>query len=238
MTVTLERPNRDGVKERMSIEDALRAEADMLARVRSGKARFRFLVWEACKNSLVAPRSMGRQFDGLAPLENDGMWPLHYRSSGGDVTPQGPGIANLSVAFVKSRATSRSIEQTYIALCTPILATLKSLGITAELRNVQRSYCDGAFNIVIDDRKFAGTALRISKSRFDARYDAILAHAVMKLNTDAKSGVEQINSLYLRAGIDKKFDPSVNLSLHSVYKDTGRFLSILAAKTQSHFEYA
>ena len=162
-------------------------------------------------------------------------WPVYIRDTGGDITPQSPGVVNVSSAFLVERTTDISIRATYERFCAPLLAFFASLGFDAYLSSVQGAFCDGAFNVVIDGKKIAGTAQRWRLTRLQdgGAGVAVLAHAAILADADIVAGVEATNRFYALCGTDRRVDPAQHISTAAL---SGRELAAapLAARL-AHF---
>lgn len=82
------------------------------------------------------------------------------------------------------------------------MAMLRSRGIEGAYRAVSGSMCDGAYNVVVANRKLAGTAQRwkgLGRNR--PQEYAVLAHFAMFLNLDLSAAAEAINALYADMGV-------------------------------------
>lgn len=141
-------------------------------------------------------------------------WPVFIRDTGGDVTPQSPGMVNVSSAFVVKRTPDISIRETYERFCAPLLAFLGTLGLNAHLSSVEGAFCDGAFNIVINRRKLAGTAQRWrpAQTRDGCPGVAILAHAAIIADADIATSVAETNRFYRLCGLERTVDPARHVS--------------------------
>jgi lipoate-protein ligase A len=67
-------------------------------------------------------------------------------------------MLNVSLAWQVGEEDGIGIPEGYARLAAPMVATLAGLGVPAGLGPVPGSHCDGAFNLVQDGRKLAGTA--------------------------------------------------------------------------------
>jgi lipoate-protein ligase A len=141
------------------IDQAMRAEMAALTAVADGTVVQKHWFWESSQ-CLVVPRSYARLAGfaaGVRALE-ELKWPIVLRHTGGGITPQGPGILNVSMVFCAP--VSAGIEGTFNTLCTPIENTLRDAGFLVTRGCLGGAFCDGAHNILADGRKFAGTAQR------------------------------------------------------------------------------
>lgn len=118
-------------------------------------------IWTA-KQGLVVPRTYARwpDFETVRMIFAREGWPVTVRLSGGGVVPQGPGILNLSLAFpVHGRPMDHS-EAAYELICKIIQTALTPFGISTQTQTVEGSFCDGRFNLAVNEpvRKVVGTA--------------------------------------------------------------------------------
>jgi len=138
---------------------AMALEAEMFRRGGGALA-----VWSTAR-CLVVPRSLSRR-PGFAEACEDLLrrgFPVVVRSSGGGIVPQGPGILNVTIT-APIGLHERSPTRDYAWLCAPLCALLAERGIPARRGLTSGSFCDGAHNVVVGDRKLAGTAQRRGRS--------------------------------------------------------------------------
>ncbi|WP_295557802.1 hypothetical protein [uncultured Hyphomicrobium sp.] len=162
-------------------------------------------------------------------------WPVYVRDTGGDVTPQSPGVINASAAFVVPRTTDLSIRATYQRFCAPLLEFLGAHGIDAYLSSVPGAFCDGAFNIVVDGLKLAGTAQRwrLVQLRDGRPGVAVLAHAAILADPDIEFSISATNRFYRLCGEEREVDPARHTSLATLF--TPRASTELIVERLSHF---
>lgn len=166
-------------------------------------------IWMA-KQGLVVPRTYTRWPD----FENVGMafaregWPITVRLSGGGVVPQGPGILNLSLAFpVEGRPMDHS-EAAYLLICRIIQDALAPFGIPTQAQAVEGSFCDGRFNLAVNNpvRKVVGTAQvwrRIPAGSPDTHVG--LVHALILAHIDPGHLSKQANRLEEALGSPRRY---------------------------------
>lgn len=178
--------------ERIDAAKALNRELDLLEDVSHHPDRRHLHFWES-PGCLVAPMSFkGKpKFQyAVEQLENSG-WPVHSRSTGGDATPQGPGIFNLTHVYANPPGLQIDLSREYDRLCTSIE---KALGPGASIGWQPGAFCDGAYNVQLNGLKFAGTALRIRRCKADRSQHAVLAHAIMLSKPVAADAIRAINT--------------------------------------------
>ncbi|MFK7995252.1 MAG: hypothetical protein AB8B87_14000 [Granulosicoccus sp.] len=195
---------------------ALEAERQLLDQFKNLSANFH-IAWWSTTQSLIAPRSLRRagNIEEAAALLSSMGWPLHFRQTGGDVTPQGPGILNIAVAFALDPTERPSISAVYEIFCEPLVQWLIKHGCRARTGCVPGSFCDGEYNIVVGTQKIAGTAQRWTRVRGVQLRQVVFAHALILLDADIDAGVAAINNLYEICGLDR----SVNCRAHANLSD-------------------
>jgi len=224
--------------EHFAIEKALEREGAMLAAVACGEQQFVWAIWEA-DQCLVAPAAMRARIEnaGAGLKSAQAGWPVHYRRTGGGVTPQGPGIINLSMAYALPRQAIPSIKRSYHDLCAPIVDALGELGCVASIGPVAGSFCDGAYNVIVDRRKFAGTAQRWTGFGRGIGRMAVLAHALMLIEPPSEQMIAEIDTLHGNSGIVRKLHRDVHVSLAELGLRTAWFTSALLCHLQARSEF-
>ncbi|WP_306144444.1 protein ligase [Roseibium sp. MMSF_3412] len=199
----------------LDASEALAREMDLLEDVSRDPGRRHLWFWESPK-CLVAPKSLSSKpgFERAAiALEADG-WPVSLRSTGGDVTPQGTGILNVSHVYATEPGEPVDLKREYDRLCTPIE---KALGAGAGRGWQPGAFCDGEFNVQLNNRKFAGTAMRIRRGKADRKRSAILAHAIMLIDPVSIDAIGAINRFLSLLGEDRRIDAGAHASLPAGY---------------------
>ena len=180
-----------------STDNALMDEQRMFKRLAAGKSDDTGFIWSA-NQCLVVPHSVSRnEYFAEASRASEALgWPVHVRQTGGGVTPQGPGILNVSLAFSNTADNRLSIADSYRIICNPIITELRLLGIDAYCSPVAGAFCDGSYNVVVDGKKLAGTAQRWSRMKKHVYQHVILAHALILYHTDLQEITKAVNRLY------------------------------------------
>ncbi len=187
--------------------DGLALEIDILGRVAAGGTPSA-MIWAARAQSLTLPERYARTepfADAAADMDASG-WPVITRRTGGGITPQGPGVVNLALAFTVPPKDARSVAATYAAICDPLVTILADFGVTARAGSVQNSFCDGDFNLEVDGRKLVGTAQRW-------RGNAVLCHALILIDLDLGAAVRAAQDLADRLQLDDTYLPDVHTRL-------------------------
>lgn len=156
-------------------------------------------VWEGSR-SLVSPKKLAAlpAFAKVAAKLTEEGWPVHVRATGGDVTPQGPGILNITHVYTWPSRGPFDIAAGYHRLCAPIEA---ALGSGASRGWQPGAFCDGAYNVQWNGLKFAGTAMRFRPGREDKSSHTVLAHALMLIEPPEPGAIAALNQ-FLR-GLDQ-----------------------------------
>jgi lipoate-protein ligase A len=186
-------------------EDGLSAEMALLANVAGGAERAAFL-WSARAPGLVLPERFTRtpDFEATANAMAAEGWPVVPRRTGGGITPQGPGVLNLALAFRVEPGASRTIRRSYAEICDPLAEGLATLGIKAAAMPVAGSFCDGDYNLAVkahkgEGRKIVGTAQRW-------RGSACLCHALVLTDIALEPAVAAVQALSDGLGHAARFD--------------------------------
>ena len=168
-------------------------------------------VWQGSQ-SLVAPKKLAIKPgfpEAAGALAAEG-WPVHVRATGGDATPQGPGIVNVTHVYTHASGGPFDIAAAYRRLCTPIE---RALGEGAAHGWQPGAFCDGAFNVQWNGLKFAGTALRYRPGRVDKSSHTVLAHALMLFEPPTADAIHSINRLLGLLGEPRVISPEAHTGL-------------------------
>lgn len=206
--------------EMLSFETALQRERELLAGLGGGEHTPRFLVWRT-PQALIMPRGMGAKPGvqyAATEMARQG-WPVHERDTGGDLSPQSPGIVNLSLAF-RDDSASPSIARAYVRLIEPVNRFLLSeFGIETTAAAVPGSFCDGAYNVVAGGRKLGGTAQRwrmVRKADGGPGGADVLAHVALLCSLELVEAVCAINTFYALCGIEKRVEAERHVTLAEI----------------------
>lgn len=191
--------------------DALAHEAALLAEVSAAPGRRHLWLWQS-PQALVAPRKLAAlpSFQAAAAqLEAEG-WPVSLRATGGDVTPQGPGIVNVTHVYTAPRSKGFDLDREYARLCAPIET---ALGAGASRGWQPGAFCDGAHNVQWNGLKFAGTAMRFRPCKADKTQMAVLAHALMLFEPPNPEAIAAINRCLAALDQDRRIDLAAHTGL-------------------------
>lgn len=200
-TVRLERPASD-------VQMLIDGDLALLARVMGrGHKGMQWRCWQN-RHCLVVPRSWSR-LTGFREAVLDCPLPVGLRASGGSAVIHGPHILNISLAWQAGDGDGIGIREGYVRLAAPIIAALAGLDVAADLAPVPGAHCDGAFNLVHDGRKLAGTAglVRPAGPMRGLLLHASLALAPMDGDLDIIKGFER----HLGRPADYRADAHVSL---------------------------
>lgn len=204
----------------LSFPDAQTMERQLLQTVAARGYGCEWRVWRTHQALIVpAPTAHAKRFRAASAQMASQRWPVFVRDTGGDVTPQSEGIVNATAAFVTPRTSDLSIRATYERLCAPLIGFLGTLGLDSYLSSVSRSFCDGAFNIVVGGKKLAGTAQRW---RLTVLHDgtpgvAVLAHAAILVDPDIEASIAATNAFYRLCGEERVVVPSQHVSIRRLF---------------------
>lgn len=187
-------------------------------------------VWEA-RQSLVVPRTYRRYpaFTTTCDQFARRGWPVTVRQSGGGLVPQGPGVLNLSLAYVQEGAPLSHSDGAYQVICAIIANTLAEFMIFTQAQEVAGSFCDGRYNLAWGTgalaRKVAGTAQlwrRITPQEQHAvRAQVVLVHALLLTTVDTKAVTHVANQFEAALGSGRHYDSEKIVSLHDALARPG-----------------
>lgn len=184
-------------------------------------------IWEAAP-SLVVPRTYQR-FEHFAAVNEhfaNAGWPVIVRHSGGGIVPQGPGIANISLAYAVQGKPLNHSDRAYRLLCDIISRALRPFGIAAHPQAVEGSFCDGRYNLAVGTgaqaRKIAGTAQlwRRRPGSTDPDSQIVLAHALLLVDVDTDAVTAIANRYEAALGSDKRYDSRRVTSIRQVLAES------------------
>ncbi|MEQ8290677.1 MAG: hypothetical protein RIA08_00620 [Roseovarius sp.] len=189
----------------------------MLSAVASSDAPRAAFLWCVASPCLVLPRryTLTDTYPQVARASAAAGWPVTSRQTGGGITPQGPGVLNVALAFTVAPPHGRDIRGSYAEITGPLTDAFQTLGIASTTQPVEGSFCDGDYNLAVAGRKIVGTAQRW-------RGNTCLAHALILTDIDLSPAVTAVQRLATALGHDTRFA----LDVHSRLAD-------LAARPQT-----
>jgi len=192
-------------RETLDPQLAIAQDESVLAQVAAGDLPATLRIWQTTQ-SIAVPRHFSlhdRFADAALTLAGRG-WPITLRSSGGSAMPQGPGVLNVSMVFPHDPP--MSIEAGFQLLTDPLCAFFDSLGLPASVGSVPGAFCDGRYNLVVDQQKIGGTAQKRKKQ-------AVLAHAALQIDLDLDATCRSINFLNEQIDRDERCRPDAATTL-------------------------
>ncbi len=209
----------------LNAKTGLNLELNLLQSIANGRKTADFLLWR-CKQSLVVPKSFSRKpnFELTKKYLSYIGWPVILRETGGDLTPQSPGIINIALVFRCSKK-SISIRDSYLQICNPIIETFSKMGIQASYGAINGSFCDGDYNVTVDDKKIAGTAQRWKNINSEYNDEvAILVQAAILIDGPFNKLWQVSNEFYKRSNIDYLIEEDKHIALNDILGESGEKL--------------
>ena len=198
-------------------ELAIQFEASLLAQFSNPDITNRLAFWTT-DQCLVAPVSLTKRENFAESCSHMAAmgWPVVVRKTGGGVTPQGPGILNIALAYALDPVESPSINGVYQMFCSPLIQLLEQYGCSASTGFVEHCFCDGEFNIVTSDRKVMGTAQRWSRVKSAQSRQIVFAHALILYDADLQTSIAAVNQLHEACGMDNTVEVDAHANLQSL----------------------
>lgn len=204
----------------VAFNDALDLERTLLDQIRNAEpGQSRALVWHTPR-AIIVPRGLPTReyFDrARAAVEALG-YPVYERDTGGDLTPQEPGMVNLSMCFTLT-GDQASIANAYRRLTQPVLAFLEAdFGIHGYVASIPGAFCDGAYNIAVDNLKLGGTAQRwkLLGGVGPTRRVAVLSHVALMAANQLDGPIDALNAFYAASGEQRRIDRSRHITLRDL----------------------
>ncbi|MEZ5899711.1 MAG: hypothetical protein R3D51_09475 [Hyphomicrobiaceae bacterium] len=207
------------IDEPVPFADALQLERDLLEQIRQETlepSQMRALIWRTPK-AIIVPRGLPtRDYFEKARVAVEALgYPVHERDTGGDLTPQEPGVVNLSLCFTLT-GEQASIANAYGCLTAPVLAFLRdTYGIVPHVASIPGAFCDGTYNVAVDNLKLGGTAQRwkLLGGEGTSRRVAVLAHIALMASNELDDPIEALNVFYAASGTDRRIDRMRHVTL-------------------------
>lgn len=212
----------------LNAKTGLELELALLQSVVDGEKNADFFIWR-CEQSLVVPKSFSRKanFSLTQKYFNYIGWPIVLRETGGDLTPQYSGMLNIAIVFRTSKK-SISIRESYLEICRPIINALSNLGINASYGSIDGAFCNGDYNVTVNNKKIAGTAQRWRqiKSGNSANQDvAILVQAAILTEGPLNNLWQICNEFYRRNKINYFIEEDKHIALDEILNESGDALA-------------
>lgn len=180
-------------------------------------------LWSPRRRALVCPANLRRKpgFDDARRNSAARGWPLHLRPTGGGAVPQGPGALNLALAFTAGR--TFTIDDGYRLITQIIRNAIPAPWTTGATPN---SFCDGAWNLSLSDRKVVGTAQRVRPIGGGQR--RILAHALILVEGDVVEGAGAVGAFHGDLGLGP-IEADVHTTLNEIAAAPPMEMELLAS---------
>lgn len=154
-------------------------------------------------------------------------WPVVIRDTGGSAVVLGPGVLNLSMVMPRSLLAGQpgtAMELVYDWLCEPVRETLSTLGIQTSFASVPGAFCDGRFNLVVDNKKIAGTA-QAWRGCVAEGDGYVLAQAALLVDVDTRRITDLVNYFYRLAGSPRQFNHEGTVSVRDYLGRNSRYFA-------------
>lgn len=162
-------------------------------------------------------------------------WPVIARGTGGAAVPQSPQTLNVSWVY-QARNTAFDIETSYQQFCQPLINALLALGVESFASPVANSFCDGKYNLAVDD---AGTVKKIVGTSQKWRADKIvLCHGIILADINTDHATALINQFYSTAGSEIRKSAAAVTSLSQLLTHTTDLQTELQSALQTSFASA
>jgi len=135
---------------------------------------------------------------------------ISIRQSGGTAVPHGKGIINLTALTPHSGP--RSIKHSYSVFCASLQRSLSQFGLSSTIGAAYGSFCDGDYNVLIENKKVIGTSQRWVKHENTNQW-IVLNHAVIMASACSVAMTRRVNEFYHQAGSGQTFHPQNVASL-------------------------
>ncbi len=129
-------------------------------------------------------------------------------------------MLNLSLVW-RQPGVDASLAAAYARLCQPIQAALAAQGLATHYGTVAGAFCNGRYNLLVADRKIAGTAQRWKIMRAGGnrpREIVVLAHAMLLVDTDPAALVDAVNMFYQYSGIARRCSADAHTTVAEQYR--------------------
>lgn len=194
-------------------------EAEQIKQIQSGELDQALMLWQVAKPTLVLPagNKWPESEELKQALANTG-WQLHSRRTGGAPVPQTSGLINLSHLYVWPEGEPYSITIAYQHLVQVLKHFFTSFGLDVTAHATPHSYCDGDYNLNIEERKIVGTAQRVILKKGGGKI--VLAQACILIDGELTSLVEPVNTCYQVSQLEDRVKPEVHVCLNDCIKET------------------
>jgi len=196
----------------------IRAEEELFDRFCQSEGDRVLSLWTQSRCLVTTPaaaRATG--FQAAARASNLRGWPVILRRSGGATVFHAPDV--LCVTLIVEGSTDRpSIDSAYIHFAALLKDALALLGVKATTGEAPGAPCDGRFNILVNARKLAGTAMRTRAS--GARL-CLLAHAAFLIGERFADGLAAVEKFEREIGLSSTYPADRSVSLTDLVGPSG-----------------
>lgn len=208
----------------------------MLDAVATGKERFQFQLWQCTEPCLVVPRKMSN-LPGFAEASLGALkrgYSVSVRETGGGAVIQSSGTVNLTIAFIMPVKMDDHIGQAYKLLCEPVMQILRQRGADTTYGAVDGAICDGAYNIVVNGRKLAGTAQRWRHAKVIGESYAVLGHFVLSDDADYSAACRVVNEFHTSVGVATAVKAESHVNWTEIASPIGLDEAMASAYLEAH----
>jgi len=188
-------------------------ENQIIKQMQAGELDQCLMLWRCEKPSLVLPA--GNKWPDSEVLQqslNQSGWDVYSRRTGGAPVPQTPGLINLSHLYVWPDETSYSIPIAYQNLCQVLTLFFEGLEVKVDVHATPHSYCDGDYNLNINQQKVVGTAQRVILKPGGGKI--VLAQACILIDGDMEYLVQPVNKCNELCGYEERVKAEVHTCLN------------------------
>jgi lipoate-protein ligase A len=208
--------------------------AALFERVAAGQ-RSGWFLWRPSRQAMAIPTSLASRHQAAlhAWVARHPDWPIVTRITGGGAVPLWSGTLILDLAW-RMPASEMTLADSYATLCHPIITALTGLGIAVRIGAVAGAFCDGGFNLVVNNRKLGGTAQRWR--RLPDGGVAVLAHAAIIDRGDLDSAVSIVDDLHRSVGLGEALHRDRHIrfaDLCTAYEETALAVALHHAITMA-----
>lgn len=172
-------------------------------------------LWENV-SCLVTTRAISRnpKFQYAAEDSAARGWPVFVRKSGGTTVIHRPGILNFSIVQNYDDEYP-TVEQGFAGLLAILQNACDKFGISSHIGPVRGSYCDGKYNLCVNDKKMAGTATRIIVKN---RSRLVVSHAAITVDGNICSDLQRIEDFERELGITSRYYSASHTTLSAALR--------------------
>ncbi|MFO1467692.1 MAG: hypothetical protein U1F35_14835 [Steroidobacteraceae bacterium] len=156
-------------------------------------------------------------------------FPVEVRRSGGGCVALGPGMLVISHLYCTPY---NDIDRGYRRFAAKLVAAASRLKIRIGVGQVQRSYCDGRFDLRWRSFKVGGIAQR---RRVGSRRTRAWVQGVLSVEAGSSGYPVQVQSFYRALGSERDADPGVCATLAQAIAEDAALLPRFAQAVQSVF---